>query len=160
MIGTAMHDVTPIDGDAATGACGLRGRDMLCFSHDWNGDPLSKTHLMRLLARDNRVLWVNSTGYRAPTVSKSDVSRIFRKLASVATPIREVERNIFAFSPFVVPAYGSRAMRWLNRHLLRLQVKRAMRKLHFHRPINWVFNPAASVIAGTLGEERLVYYCV
>ena len=35
----------------------LRGRDMLCFSHDWNGDPLSKTHLMRLLARDNRVLW-------------------------------------------------------------------------------------------------------
>ena len=24
----------------------LRGRDMLCFSHDWNGDPLSKTHLM------------------------------------------------------------------------------------------------------------------
>jgi predicted ABC-type ATPase len=25
---------------------------MLCFSHDWSGDPLSKTHLMRLLARD------------------------------------------------------------------------------------------------------------
>ena len=44
----------------------LRGRDMLCFSHDWSGDPLSKTHLMRLLARDNRVLWVNSIGYRAP----------------------------------------------------------------------------------------------
>ncbi len=21
----------------------LRGRDMLCFSHDWNSDPLSKT---------------------------------------------------------------------------------------------------------------------
>ena len=34
----------------------LRGRDMLCFSHDWNGDPLSKTHLMRLLARDTRIL--------------------------------------------------------------------------------------------------------
>ena len=27
----------------------LRGRDILCFSHDWTGDPLSKTHLMRVL---------------------------------------------------------------------------------------------------------------
>ena len=51
----------------------LRGRDMLCFSHDWNGDPLSKTHLMRLLAKDNRVLWVNSIGYRTPTASARDL---------------------------------------------------------------------------------------
>ncbi|HEY0546875.1 MAG TPA: glycosyltransferase family 1 protein, partial [Pyrinomonadaceae bacterium] len=67
----------------------LRGRDILCFSHDWSGDPLSKTHVMRILARDNRVLWVNSIGYRAPTASKADISRAFKKLAAVATPIRE-----------------------------------------------------------------------
>jgi hypothetical protein len=36
----------------------LEDRDILCFSHDWNGDPLSKTHLMRLLARNNCILWV------------------------------------------------------------------------------------------------------
>jgi glycosyltransferase involved in cell wall biosynthesis len=35
-----------------------------------------------------------------------------------------------------------------------------MRRLGFTRPINWVFNPAAAVIAGTLGEEAIVYYCV
>ena len=58
----------------------LRGRDILCFSHDWSGDPLSKTHLMRLLARDNRILWINSIGYRAPTASSRDLSRIVNKL--------------------------------------------------------------------------------
>ncbi|HVF27493.1 MAG TPA: hypothetical protein VM943_04575, partial [Pyrinomonadaceae bacterium] len=63
----------------------LKGRDILCFSNDWSGDPLSKTHLMRLLARDNRVLWINSIGYRAPTVSKADVSRAFNKLAAAAS---------------------------------------------------------------------------
>src|SRR6266545_3549933 len=63
----------------------LRGRDMLCFSHDWSGDPLSKTHLMRLMARENRVLWVNSIGYRTPTASKADLSRAFWKLAAAAT---------------------------------------------------------------------------
>ena len=138
----------------------LRGRDIICFSHDWSGDPLSKTHVMRLLARDNRVLWVNSIGYRTPTASKADITRAFKKLAAAATPLSEPEPNIFVLNPLAVPAYGNPRIRDLNRHLLRFQVRRAMRKLGFRRPLNWVFNPAAAVIAGTLGEERVIYYCV
>jgi glycosyltransferase involved in cell wall biosynthesis len=138
----------------------LRGRDILCFSHDWSGDPLSKTHVMRILARDNRILWVNSIGYRAPTASKADVSRAVNKLMMAATPVREVEKNIFVLNPIAIPAYGSARVRNINRHLLRFQVKRAMHRLKFQRPLNWVFNPAAAVIAGTLGEERVIYYCV
>ena len=138
----------------------LRGEDILCFSHDWSGDPLSKTHLMRLLARDNRVLWVNSIGYRRPTASKADVSRAWKKLIAATSPIREPEPNIFVLNPLAIPAYGQPRIRDLNRHLLRFQVKRAMRKLNFKPPINFVFNPAAAVIAGTLGEKQLIYYCV
>ena len=92
---------------ATVAADPLRGRDMLCFSHDWNGDPLSKTHLMRLMARDNRVLWVNSIGYRTPTASKADLSRAFWKLAAAASPLREVEPNIFTLNPLAIPAYGN-----------------------------------------------------
>jgi glycosyltransferase involved in cell wall biosynthesis len=137
-----------------------RGRDFLCFSHDWGGDPLSKTHLMRLLARDNRVLWVNSIGYRAPTASKADLTRAFSKLAAAATPISEPEPNIFVLNPLAIPAYGSPSVRAFNRRFLRWQVRRAMRKLNFKRPINFIVNPAAAVIAGELDEETLVYYCV
>lgn len=138
----------------------LHGQDILCFSHDWSGDPLSKTHLMRLLARDNRVLWVNSIGYRRPTASKADVSRAFKKLKAVTTPIREPEPNIFVLNPLAIPLYSSPSVRELNRRLLRFQVKRAMRQLDFRRPINFVFNPAAAVVAGTLGESHVIYYCV
>src|SRR5215470_13725451 len=145
---------------ATATADSLCGRDMLCFSHDWSGDPLSKTHLMRLMARENRVLWVNSIGYRTPTASKSDLSRAFWKLAAAASPLREVERNIFTLNPLAIPAYGNPGVRAFNRGFLRWQVKRAMRRLRFKRAINWVFNPAASVIAGELGEETVIYYCV
>lgn len=139
----------------------LVGRDMLCFSHDWTGDPLSKTHLMRLLARDNRILWVNSIGYRTPSLgSKRDLGRIFQKLKAVTEPVREVEKNLFVFSPLSVPALGNSVMRAINTRSLRWQVRRAMRKLRFRRPINWVFNPAAGVLAGSLGEDKIVYYCV
>jgi glycosyltransferase involved in cell wall biosynthesis len=143
-----------------TQAPALRGRDILCFSHDWNGDPLSKTHLMRLLARHNRVLWVNSIGYRAPTVSKADISRAFKKLWAMTRPMYEAEPNLFVLNPFVIPAYGISAIRTLNTFLLRLQVRRAMRRLGFRKPLNWTFNPAAALIAGSLGEDQLIYYCV
>src|SRR3954451_10310378 len=138
----------------------FRGRDMLCFSHDWTGDPLSKTHLMRLLARDNRVLWVNSIGYRAPTASAADLGRAWRKLKAAMSPLTEPLPNLHVLSPLAVPAWGSPAARAFNKQFLRWQVRRAMRKLRFRRPINWVFNPAAAVLAGSLGEDRVIYYCV
>ncbi|MDQ3331567.1 MAG: glycosyltransferase [Planctomycetota bacterium] len=138
----------------------MRGRDILCFSHDWTGDPLSKTHLMRLLAKENRVLWVNSIGYRMPTASGADLGRAFQKLAAATKPVTEVEPNIFVLNPLAIPAYGRPSVRALNRRWLRWQVKRAMRGLKFNRVINWVFNPAAAVIAGQLGEEQLIYHCV
>src|SRR3954453_2100111 len=103
---------------AIDGADPLRGRAILCLSQDWSGDPLSKTHLMRLLARDNRVLWVNSIGYRAPTASQADLSRALRKLAAAAGPVREPEPNIYVLNTLAVPAYGRPAIRALNRGLL------------------------------------------
>jgi len=145
---------------AARPARALRGRDIVCFSQDWSGDPLSKTHLMRILARDNRVLWVNSIGLRTPTASKADVSRALKKLKAFAAPIREVEPNLFVFNPLAVPAYGLGVVRRVNQELLRWQVRRAMRKLGMRRPVNWVFNPAAAVVAGKLGEDLVIYQCV
>ena len=145
---------------ARPGAGALRGRDIVCFSHDWTGDPLSKTHLMRLLARDNRVLWVNSIGYRAPTASRQDLSRAWKKLAAATRPISNPEKNIFVLSPLAIPAYQRASIRKLNGFLLRQQVRWAFRRLGFRQVINWIFNPPAAVVAGTLGEDRLIYHCV
>jgi glycosyltransferase involved in cell wall biosynthesis len=138
----------------------LRGRDLVVFSNDWDGDPLSKVHIMRILARDNRVLWVNSIGNRAPKANAHDLQRIWRKLSSFTEGIREVEPNLFVLAPLAIPFYGSEVVRSTNRELLRLQVKRAMRKLHFKRPISWSFLPASAPVSGTLGEEFVVYHCV
>ena len=138
----------------------LRGRDIVCFSHDWSGDPLSKTHLMRILARDNRILWVNAIANRAPTASRKDISRVFYKLRSFTEPIKEVERNIFVMNPLAIPAYGSRIVRDVNTRILLSQVRSAMRRLEFNDPINIVFNPAAGLLARKLGEKEVIYYCV
>ncbi len=138
----------------------LRGRDILCFSHDWTGDPLSKTHLMRVLSKDNRILWINAIANRMPTTSSKDVSRIYKKLRAFAEPVREVEPNIFVLNPLAFPSYGNETILKLNRQFLASQVRKAMANLGFNNVVNMVFNPAAGMIAGRLGETDLVYYCV
>lgn len=138
----------------------LRGRDILCFSHDWTSDPLSKTHLMRVLSKENRILWVNAIANRMPTASSKDVSRIFKKLKAFTEPVREVEPNIFVLNPLAFPSYGNATIRGFNQRFLARQLRKAMRKLAFDNVVNMVFNPAAGMIAGELGESEIIYYCV
>jgi glycosyltransferase involved in cell wall biosynthesis len=139
----------------------LSGKDIVCFSNDWDGDPLSKTHLMRLLARENRILWVNALGIRAPRANARDAQRIVKKLRDAARGVTEPEPNIHVLAPLYVPAaYGSEAMRALNRVFVRQQVLLAMRRLGMRRPISWSFLPSAAWVAGTLHEELVLYHVV
>jgi hypothetical protein len=138
----------------------LRRRDIVCFSNDWDGDPLSKTHIMKILARDNRVLWVNSIGNRAPRASAADARRAWKKLSDVARGITEPVKNLHVLAPLYVPAYGSEAVRRANGELLRFQVRGAMKRLGMRRPISWSFLPSAATVAGRLGEEAVVYHVV
>jgi glycosyltransferase involved in cell wall biosynthesis len=138
----------------------LRGRDILCFSHDWTGDPLSKTHIMRVLSKDNRILWINAIANRMPTASGKDMKRVFSKLKKFTEPVKEVETNIFVLNPLAIPTYGSSLVRTFNQRFLLSQVKKAMRNLSFKNPINMVFNPAAGLLAGKLNESEIIYYCV
>jgi glycosyltransferase involved in cell wall biosynthesis len=138
----------------------LVGRDIVCFSHDWSGDPLSKTHLIRVLSKDNRILWVNAIPNRMPTTSSKDLSRIAKKLRAFTEPVREVEPNIHVLNPLAIPSYGSSLMVGINQRILIGQVSKAMTDLGFRNVLNMVFNPAAGMIAGKLGESEIIYYCV
>lgn len=148
------------DEDVRSAALGLRGRDLVVFSNDWSGDPLSKMHIMRRLARDNRVLWVESLGNRAPRADAHDLRRVAGKLATFARGLRHVEHNLYVLTPLAVPLYGSEPVRWVNGWLVRAQVLRAMRELRFQRVVSWSFLPSSAPVSGTLGEELVVYHCV
>lgn len=138
----------------------LEGRDIICFANDWDGDPLSKKHVMVRLARSNRVLWVNSTGNRRPRATVGDLRRSAAKLRQFATGMRRVADGIHVYPPIFVPAFGSAAARRLNRTLLRGGLARARRRLGFSNPITWTYLPTSADVVGTLGEELVVYHCV
>jgi glycosyltransferase involved in cell wall biosynthesis len=138
----------------------IEGHDIICFSNDWDGDPLSKKHIMQRLAKRNRILWVNSIGNRNPTASAHDFKRVIKKLSDFLEGSRQVDSGIHVFSPLAIPFHGNAAARWINRKTLRWSLQRVCRKLGFRNPITWTFVPASAEVAGTLGERAVIYHCV
>jgi len=158
----------------------LRGREIVCVGFaDWEADLwTNQQHLMSRLARENRVLFVESLGLRRPQLAGRDLRRISRRLRKGLRPPREVD-GLHVLSPLVVPLHSHRAVRALNRRLLRLQVRRATRRVGIggtgeqlggageqpgisseQRPILWAYVPQAEALIDVLHPELVVYHCV
>jgi glycosyltransferase involved in cell wall biosynthesis len=138
----------------------VEGKEIICFANDWDGEPLSKKHIMKRLAKKNRILWVNSIGNRSPKVNRNDINRIFKKVKQFFNGVKQVEENLYVFSPVMIPFYHSRTLRKVNQWLLAAMLRRKLKELGFTRPITWTFAPSSADVVGRLGETKVIYHCV
>ena len=138
----------------------IHGESIICFAHDWGGDPTSKTHIMRILSESNRILWVNSIGMRRPSMSARDARRIVAKLKRARQGVVQVSPGITVCNPLVLPAPGVPGVEWLNTALLGAFIRRAARRAGLSRPILWTFMPNVGGLVGRVGESRVIYHCV
>jgi hypothetical protein len=76
----------------------LINKNIICFSNDWDQDPLSKHHIMSLLSSNNKILWINSIGLRTPTVTVSDVRRVVIKVVSFFRGIKRINKLMGPFT--------------------------------------------------------------
>jgi glycosyltransferase involved in cell wall biosynthesis len=139
----------------------LEGHDIVCIgTADWATElPINQHQLMRRLASRNRVLFVESLGLRRPQLASRDLRRIGRRLARGLRGARTAD-GLHVLAPLILPFHGSAALRALNRRLLRLQVRRAARRLGMRRPILWAYAPQAEAVLDLLDPELVVYHCV
>jgi glycosyltransferase involved in cell wall biosynthesis len=139
----------------------LQGRDIVCVGFaDWDTDLwTNQHHLMSRLARDNRVLFVESLGLRQPQLAGRDLTRIVRRLRRGVAPPRRAD-GLHVLSPLVVPLHRFAAVRALNRRLLPFLVRRAAARLGMRRPILWAYVPQAEALLRPLHPSLVVYHCV
>ncbi len=143
----------------------LTGHDILCISSiDWDFIWQGHQEIMSTLAaHNNRVLFVENTGVRAPRLR--DLPRLKHRLTNWFKGIkgfREVRENLFVYSPLLFPFPYNRVARWLNHRLLLQALRRWMDAVGFRRPIFWTFlpTPLAYEVIRTLEPELTVYYCI
>jgi glycosyltransferase involved in cell wall biosynthesis len=139
----------------------LQGRDIVCVGFaDWDTELwTNQHHLMSRLARENRVLFVESLGLRRPQLAGRDLARVWRRLLRGLAPPRAVD-GLHVLSPLVLPLHRSRLARALNARLLPALVRRAARRLGLREPILWAYVPQAEVLIEALDPSLVVYHCV
>lgn len=129
----------------------LTGQDIVFISSIewdflWQGPQEIATRLARA---GNRVLYVENTGVRSPNLR--DTNRVVRRLRKWATSlgtdgVREVSPNLYVCAPLVLPPFGARWQREINRRLLLPLVARAARKLGMRDPLLWTFLPTDTAL--------------
>ncbi len=139
----------------------LQGRDIVCVGFaDWDTDLwTNQHHLMARLARQNRVLFIESLGLRRPQLAGRDLRRIARRLYTGLRPPRKRD-GLEVLSPLVLPLHGNAAAEAVNARLLPALVHRATRRLGFERPILWSYVPQAEQLLEVLSPSLVVYHCV
>jgi len=107
----------------------------ICFSaQDWwyHNQAHSDFQLLRRVAKQRPVLFVNSIGMRMPAPGRSTqfARRIYRKAKSVARFLKQPladTPDFHVLTPVILPFYGSKVIRALNARLVREQVRMVAR---------------------------------
>ena len=138
----------------------LSGESIVCFAGEdwWYHHPHSKNHILKRLAKHNRVLFVNSITMGLPSIGNPDFfHKIRRKFRSYLRWLRKAPEGLWVMTPINVPLYGWSVVRALNHLLLVLQLRSVMFFLNLRRPIVWVAIPTAADLVNSLGAKLLVY---
>jgi GT2 family glycosyltransferase len=139
--------------------------DWVCFSgQDWwyHNRGHSDFQLMLRLARDRKVLLVNSLGMRFPVPGRTSMPlrRVARKLRSTAKVLRRPVPDLPDFavlSPILLPFYAPGPLQRLSAGLVRLQVRAACRHLGIDEPAVMVTLPTAWPVVAPLRRTTLVF---
>jgi glycosyltransferase involved in cell wall biosynthesis len=151
-----LLDAVPLSGESRI----MSGQNIVCFAKDWNGDPTSVTHVMKLLSEHNRVLWINSVATRSPDLrSASDLKKILDKLMGFARGPQRIHDNLWVYTPIVLPLLRNPLAIALNQAILRASIWLLRRKLDMKRFQLWAWPPSAGEYVDVLGQDFTVFYC-
>ncbi|MDH5627883.1 MAG: glycosyltransferase, partial [Candidatus Krumholzibacteria bacterium] len=139
----------------------IRGQDIVYVANDWRAEnKTSAHHVAEVLARGNRILYIEAAGQRAPRASGRDLRRVVRKIAGALKRPRPVAEGVWVYSPLILPFHRFGAARHLNRLLLRSLLRLAVRRVGFERPLLWIVLPHYYSVVDDLPSCGVVYYCV
>lgn len=140
----------------------------IVFSDDWGEHPSSCQHIFRHIAREHRVLWVNTIGMRNPRLNGRDLTKAGYKLRKMLFGDRMTsagygdgsQLHLRVYQPPMLPFAGSRLIERFNTRAVVGGVRRKARRFGMNKPILVATVPNAADYVGYCGERRTVYYCV
>lgn len=134
---------------------------IIYFGNDWSGENrTSSHHIAQILGERFKLLYIETPGMRAPAATKRDFRKLWLKLIAAAKPPRRVGEHMWVMTMPQIPFRRWSVVRKLNEVYGRFAVRNAIRKLQLRNAISWFVVPHPGALAGKLGENWTVYYCI
>jgi glycosyltransferase involved in cell wall biosynthesis len=135
----------------------------LYFGTDWDAENrTSAHHVARWLAGRSQVRYFECPGLRAPKASGRDLRRLVRKVAGALGPVRRPGATVEVRTLLQLPFRRVPGVTALNGWLLRRAVRRvaAQARRDGGVVVSWFAVPHIVALAGAVGEDLTVQYCV
>lgn len=143
----------------------ISNENIICISSiDWDFIWQGHQEIMVAFAKNgNRVLFIENTGVRVPGIR--DTGRIKKRLVNWFKGIKgfkEVSKNLYVYSPLILPFPYSKLTRWINRNFLFGSLRKWARVMNFRDAVIWTFLPTGTAldIIAEFDCKCLVYYCI
>jgi len=139
----------------------IAGHDILCFAPGpWDDIWRNRHQIMSRLARANRVLYIEPWPELRPTLRRWRSGEL--SWADMHSPrLRQVQEGLHVYSPAL---WAPKATRWplsaTTDAIYMAFLRRALKQLHFERPILWLFLPGMETFIGRFGEKLVIYHIV
>ena len=136
---------------------------IVCFSGcDWwyHNRGLFVTQVMIRLAKNSKVLFINSLGLRVPSLKHEQraLHKIVRKIRSFARFLRkDKESGMYVVSPISLPFWSNKLGCLFNTYSILIQVKLVMFILRIKSPIYYIGCPPAWEVIKRVRRRYLVY---
>jgi glycosyltransferase involved in cell wall biosynthesis len=134
---------------------------ILYFGNDWSAENrTSSHHVARWLAARYRVIYIECPGLRAPKGTGRDLRKVVAKIRLALSSPRPQPEGPLVQTLLQIPLHRFGWIRRLNRHLIRLSLQRLLGRLGVRATVTWFVVPHLVSVAGNLGEQISVYYCI
>ncbi|MDA8389472.1 MAG: glycosyltransferase [Gammaproteobacteria bacterium] len=138
-----------------------RGRLYVATGPDWGRHPNSLSHIMRIVAEREPVVWINSMAQRAPRWSRSDLARAWTKaVAALTSRTRGHGGWPIVVHPRAVPYHQFGMVRALNGWLVSRQLQPVLARFPDRDVVFIATNPAAVSLIGRLRPAVSIYFCM
>ena len=141
-------------------------RDLVVISGEFGRYPSSLEHLVRQIARHSRIIWIEVTGMRQPTLSWYDAKRAFFKMvrllkgaAAIEVSRSQLPKNLHLVSPGFIPFPKSKVVQRFNERLLSRTLRIHLSRLGFGE-FGIITNlPMVANAVASSEASWSIYYC-
>ena len=162
---TSQHQATatpprPLADENVSPPASLHGKEIVILAHQrWNTHTTPAHHIVRHLARSNRVVFIEPPESLAWLLHEPPAREALRWLFR---PLQHLEPNLYLYhtQPLFPPGQAlSPAIAAMFGALYARLVRRVIRSMGFERPIFWVFQFSAAHVVRSIQPELTVYDC-